>query len=65
VNDLPAIKKFAEISIWDIKRALEVALSETGVEWVIPGVYDLNTPLMVAIKNEQDKVREYLKSIVQ
>jgi hypothetical protein len=62
-NDLPAIKKFAETSIWDFKRALEVALSELGIEGIVPGVYDLNYKFMALVKEEQDKAREYLKSI--
>ena len=30
-SDLPVIKKFKDASIWNIKRALEVALSELGI----------------------------------
>jgi hypothetical protein len=63
MDDSSNIEKFTEKSIWEFKRALDVALSEMGVEGIIPGVYDLNEAFVVAVKNEQDKAREYLKSI--
>jgi hypothetical protein len=63
MNDLPTIEKFTEKSIWEFKRALEVALSEMGIAGMVPGVYDLNETFVIAVKHEQDKAREYLKSI--
>jgi hypothetical protein len=63
MNDLSAIENFTEKSIWEFKRALEAALGEMGVEGIIPGVYDLNEAFVIAVKNEQDKAREYLKNI--
>jgi hypothetical protein len=63
MDDLSNIEKFTEKSIWEFKHALEVVLSDMGVEGIIPGVYDLNEAFVIAVKNEQDKAREYLKSI--
>jgi hypothetical protein len=38
MNTLSTIKIFAETSIWDFKRALEVALLELGIEGITPGL---------------------------
>jgi len=37
-------------------------MSRIGVEWIIPEVYVVHTPIMVAIKKKQDKAWEYLKN---
>ena len=63
MEDISAIEKFTERSIWEFKRGLEVALSEMGIEGMVPGVYDLNEAFVIAVRHEQDKAREYLKSI--
>ena len=62
-NDLETIKKFAKTSIWDFKRALEVALSEIGIVDVVTGVYDLKSSFLIAVADEQIKAEKYLNSI--
>ena len=62
-NDLESIKKFAKTSIWDFKRTLEVVLSEMDITDFVPGVYDLHSAFMIAVKEEQDKAKNYLKTV--
>ena len=49
------IGKFTNTSIWDFSRALEVILSEVGIQGSIAGVYDLYSAFLIAIKQEQEK----------
>jgi hypothetical protein len=63
MEDLSNIEKFTERSIWEFKGVLEVALSEMGIKGMVPGAYDLNEAFVIAVRHEQDKAREYLKSI--
>jgi hypothetical protein len=53
----------AKTSNWDFKRALEVVLSEMDITGFVPGVYDLHSAFMIAVKEEQDKAKIYLKTI--
>jgi hypothetical protein len=57
-----AIEKFANTSIWAFKRALEVALSELGIESQVTGVYDIEYSFIALVKKEQDKAGIFLNS---
>ncbi len=55
------VEKFAKTGISEFKRALEVVLSEMGIEGMVPGVYDLFGEFLFIVKKEQDKAKDWLK----
>jgi hypothetical protein len=54
------IEKFVDTSVWDIRKALEGCMSDLGIAGTVPGVYDLNSVLMILIKGQQDLAKKYL-----
>ncbi len=58
--EIKTVEKFAKTETSAFKRALEVVLSEMGIEGRIPGAYDLFSEFMYTVNKEQAKAREYL-----